>query len=171
MQRQDYESARESLLSSSYSTFNKSGQRFLDVCSQYGPARRAIEAIRPTEVVYDRVRDALENHEDPTPVDGSGHLPFCLGLFRAVINGGEDAAPLLGVILSGCNKLDMGLYVYRTQFLRPLIGHIDRYIAQAETKRTSRSDRFVKAAWLITAAVLGGFLTKLGEWLWRVLAG
>lgn len=171
MHRQNYESARDSLLTSSFTVFNWSGQRFLDACSNYGPARQAIELIQTKEIIYDEVRSALERSEDPTPAQSSDYLPFCYGLFRAVIKAGEDAAPLLGNILSGCNRLDDGLNVYRSHFLGPLIGYIDDHVARAETKRTSRSDGFSKAVWFSAGAVAGVPLTKLGEWFWTTLSG
>jgi len=112
MRGEDYEFARQTLLSSSFTTFNKSAQRFLEVCSGYGPARKAVQEIPTREVKYEEVRDTLEKREDPCPADASEQVSFCYALLGEVAKGGEDAAHLLGHIMTGCSGADDGLDAY-----------------------------------------------------------
>jgi len=167
--RAEYDGGRENLVSCSYAMFPKSAQRFLDVCSTYGPARTALEGLPTVAVDYDEVVKALEGREDPFPSDASQHLGFCLALLRVCATRSEDAAPLLGCLLSASNDLDDGLRRYRTDFLHPLLGYTDKRVALAETSRALRSEKLAKPAWFVIGAIAGGFLTKLGEWLWTRL--
>lgn len=169
MRRQDYELARDELFSSSYKTFNGSVKRFLEVCSKYEPARRALQQIEDCDVDYDEICESLERGEDPCPSEASQRIPFLYGLLREAITHGIDGASLLGNIISGVNSLDCGLTHYRRQFLQSLVAHIDERVYQSEGKRSSRHEKLGKAWWYIVAAIIGGFLTKFGEWLWRLI--
>jgi hypothetical protein len=130
-----------------------------------------VQKIPTREVKYDEVRDTLEKHEDPCPADASEQVSFCYALLGEVAKGGEDAAPPLGHIMTGCSGLDEGLDAYRREFLRPLVAYIDACVSESERKRSSRSKKLVRVASVIVMLIAGGLLTKFGEWLWTVIAG
>lgn len=171
MPREAYKLARDELFSSSWQTFHGAAKRFLEVCSKYEPARRALQEVAGREVDYDNVCESLEGAQDPCPPEASQRIPFLYGLLRVAITRGIDGASLLGHIISGVNNLEYGLETYRREFLWPLVTHIDQRVAQSEGKRSARSERLRQGSRYVGAAVIGGFLTKFGEWLWALIGG
>lgn len=169
MRRQDYELARDELFSSSWQTFHGAAKCFLEVCTEYQPARRALQRVGDYVVDYDRVCELLEMGKDPSPTEVSERIPFLLGLLRVAITRGSDGATLVGNISSPGSSLDCGISTYRSMFLRPLVAYIDDCVNETEARRSSRFAKLRKGCWYIVAALIGGFLTKFGEWLWALI--
>ena len=168
MRRQDYELARDELFSSSWQTFHGAAKRFLEVCSKYEPARRALQQVGDYEVDYDKVCESLEMAEDPCPSEASQRIPFLYGLLRVAITRGIDGAALLGHIISGVNFLDHGIDTYRREFLRPLVAYIDRRVDEWTMRQSSGFARglFIWVRDHVFATVVAGLvLALLLAWL------